>query len=97
MKTRAQEGAHKVMQGVYRVGVSNAEVDRLPCVFELTESGTRVVLALRDLRRAAECEHRKQYAPSKEYVRSEWRQMGCNLMMNREDRELLTVFRGNEE
>jgi len=57
VKTRAQEGAHEVMRGVYRVGVSNAEVGRLPCVFELTESGTRVVLALREA--SAICEERQ--------------------------------------
>jgi len=96
VETRVQKGAHDIVRGVYRVGVAS----RLPCVFEWAESGTRVVLALREA--SAICEERqsvsigKQYAPSKEYVRSEWRQMGCNLVMNEEDRELLTVFRGNE-
>ena len=55
-----------------------------------TESGMGVVLALREASAIDEgeavCEHREQYVPSKEYVRSEWRQMGSNLMMNGEDR-----------
>ena len=34
VETRAQKGAYDIMRGVYRVGVSSVEVNRLPCVFE---------------------------------------------------------------
>ena len=34
VETRAQKGAYNILRGVYRVGVSSAEVDRLPSVVE---------------------------------------------------------------
>jgi len=34
VEPRAQNGGYDIMRGVYRVGVSSAEVDRLPRVFE---------------------------------------------------------------
>ena len=36
---RLEHRAYDIMRGVYRVGVSSAEVDRLPSVFEWVPSG----------------------------------------------------------